>query len=261
VGQVTATIELHDSVIGAGPDVVLLHGLFGMGSNLGSIARDLQNRFRVHMVDLPDHGGSAWLPESTIEAMAEAVRDWMDSREVTRAHLLGHSLGGKVAMKIALEEPAMVDRLVVADIAPVAYPRSHDAVFAGLHAVSAARCENRQQAREVLRTQISEDAVVQFLLLSLYAGDDGILHWRFNVDGLEAGYAGLLGPVESDESFPGDALFIYGEQSAYTPAAFRDEIASLFPAAQFHGIADAGHWLHAEKPREFNAAVGKFLDD
>ena len=130
---------LHDSALGEGPDVVLLHGLFGQGSNLGSVARALQCNFRVHSLDLPDHGRSAWTPAPSIPSYVEAVAAWLRGRNIHRAHLLGHSLGGKVAMGLALAYPGLVDRLIVADIAPIAYQPSHDRIFAGLAAVSAAR--------------------------------------------------------------------------------------------------------------------------
>ena len=169
------TVNLHDSVVGDGPDVVLLHGLFGMGSNLGSLARALQDRYRVHSVDLPNHGHSGWLDDASLAVQAQCVAQWMDERQLHSANFVGHSLGGKVAMQVALLEPLKVDALVVADIAPVSYPGSHDDVFAALDAVagqsvrsraeagahSAARATNTLTVRPTARKGPSSDIISQ----------------------------------------------------------------------------------------------------
>ncbi len=251
---------LHDSVIGEGPDVVLLHGLFGMGSNLGALARSLQDRYRVHSVDLPDHGRSNWLDEASIPAYARAVAAWMDARHLDEAILFGHSLGGKVAMQLALDDPGRVQRLVVADIAPVRYPSSHDAVFEALHAVASNACHSRSDAAALMARHLKEDMVIQFLLLSLKRDDDGIYRWRFNRNGLRDGYQALREPPESEGAFDAPALFIAGELSDYLTQEHEAAVADLFPRARITRMADCGHWLHAEKPAEFNALVGDFLD-
>ena len=125
-------IELHDSVLGDGPDVVLLHGLFGQGSNLGSIARALQTEFRVHSPDLPDHGHSPWTDDPSIAGYAEAVGHWMATRDIPRAHVLGHSLGGKVAMELALSYPSLVDKLVDSRAKVIAPRKANGKVRVGL---------------------------------------------------------------------------------------------------------------------------------
>ena len=262
-------IELHDSVLGDGPDVVLLHGLFGQGSNLGSIARALQTEFRVHSPDLPDHGHSPWTEEPSIDSYAEAVGHWMTARDIPRAHVLGHSLGGKVAMELALAYPALVDKLVVADIAPVTYQPSHVGVFEGLAAVAAAQCESRQEAARLLEKTIPDPGVVQFLLLSLMRvceGEDeglngGHAHWqwRLNHEGLAAAYPKLLGGLVADYPFDGETLFIRGGQSDYVTDGHVSAIEALFNHVELVTIPGAGHWLHAEKPQQFNQLVMDFL--
>ena len=258
-------IELHDNVLGDGPDVVLLHGLFGQGSNLGSIARALQNEFRVHSPDLPDHGHSPWTDEPSITGYAEAVGHWMATRDIPRAHVLGHSLGGKVAMELALSYPALVDKLVVADIAPVTYQPSHETIFEGLFAVSAAQCESRQEAARVLEKTIQDPGVVQFLLLNLrrvgvgQGPGEGAWQWRLNHEGLAAAYPNLLQGITAAHPFDGETLFIRGEQSAYVTDAHREAIAALFSHVEVATIDAAGHWLHVEKPSLFNQMVLDFL--
>ncbi|MEL0039092.1 MAG: alpha/beta fold hydrolase [Halieaceae bacterium] len=258
-------IELHDNVLGDGPDVVLLHGLFGQGSNLGSIARALQTEFRVHSPDLPDHGHSPWTDEPSIASYAEAVGHWMANRDIPRAHVLGHSLGGKVAMELALSYPALVDKLVVADIAPVTYQPSHEGVFEGLFAVSAAQCESRQEAARVLEKTIPDPGVVQFLLLNLrrvgvgQGPGEGVWQWRLNHEGLAAAYPNLLQGIAAVHPFYGETLFIRGDQSAYVTDAHREAIEALFRHAEVATIEGAGHWLHVDKPEQFNQMVMDFL--
>jgi len=255
------SVKLHDSVLGDGPDVVLLHGLFGMGSNLGSLARALQDNYRVHSVDLPNHGHSEWLEEADIGALAQALADWMDERHLPQAAFVGHSLGGKVAMQLALSEPARVESLVVADIAPVAYQPRHEAVFAGLDAVAEGMCRSRSEAGELMAAHIREEQVIQFLLLSLQRGEEGTYNWRFNLDGLRRNYAAVQQAPIPEIVYTGRVLFIKGADSDYIRPEHQDTILGLFPQAEVKIMADCGHWLHAQQPRLFNAIVHRFLDD
>ena len=252
--------RLHDSAIGEGPDVVLLHGLFGMGGNLGALARSLQDRYRVHSVDLPDHGRSDWLDDASIPAYAEAVDRWMDGRRLEEVFLFGHSLGGKVAMQLALDDPGRVQRLVIADIAPVRYPSSHEAVFEALHAVASTACHSRGDAAALMASHLQEEMVIQFLLLSLKRDQDGIYRWRFNRNGLRHGYEALREPPGSEGSFDAPALFVAGALSNYVTNEHEAAVHALFSSAEITRMADCGHWLHAEKPGEFNTLVGDFLD-
>lgn len=253
------TIKLHDSVIGDGPDVVLLHGLFGQGSNLGSIARALQDEFRVHSPDLPDHGHSDWLEEGSISRYADAIAQWMHERHLDGAHFIGHSLGGKVAMELALNQPALVDRLVIADIAPVAYEPSHGAVFEGMRAVEQAACTSRKEAGEVLAQFVQEEGVRQFLLLSLMKTPEGTFTWRLNRSGLERHYASFRAAVTGELPFDGDALFIRGSLSDYVLDEYIPSIEALFTHARIETIEGTGHWLHVEKAAAFNKLVLEFL--
>lgn len=249
---------LHATVTGDGPPVILLHGLFGMGSNLGSVARALAPSFKVHQVDLPNHGRSPWMQSMGLTDLADAIAAYCDHAGIDRAAFLGHSLGGKVAMQLALRRPERVTGLVVADIAPVEYAPSHGAVFAGLADVAASPPASRADAATVLRRHLEEDAVVQFLLLSLVRGDDRCYHWRFNVEALAANYDRLR-EAPRGGAYPGPVLFLYGALSSYVDASGLAAAATLFPEMQSRAIAGTGHWLHAEKPAEFNAAAVELL--
>ena len=253
--------KIHSSGIGQGPSVVLLHGLFGSGNNLGALARSLQGRFQVHAVDLPDHGRSDWQDRSDLASTAAGLRHWMQHQGIQSARFVGHSLGGKVAMQLALDHPSLVEALVVADIAPVAYPPGHDAVFAALEAVVARHCRSREEAAEVMAEHLQEADVIQFLLMSLRRGDDGSYTWRFNLEGIRAGYASLRDAPEANAPYSGPVLFIKGGDSDYIREAHRTHIRALFPAAQVKIMPGCGHWLHAERPSLFNGIVGRFLQD
>lgn len=240
--------------------MVLVHGLFGAGGNLGAVARSLQDRFEVHSVDLPNHGRSAWLDQADLDVMAQCLCNWMQHHQLDSARLLGHSLGGKVAMQLALSHPERVEALVVADIAPVAYPPGHDDVFAALDAVAAAGCESRQAAAEVMAGFLDEPEVIQFLLMGLQRTAGGTYHWRFNLDGLKRNYSAVRQALESSSPYRGPVLFIKGGESAYIQASHRSHILALFPAASVKVMPASGHWLHAQHPQLFNGIVGRFLD-
>ncbi|WP_439108011.1 alpha/beta fold hydrolase [Congregibacter sp.] len=249
---------LYATVSGAGAPVILLHGLFGMGSNLGALARALAQDFEVHQLDLLNHGRSPWQANTNLEDLALSVASYIHSNNLGQVAVVGHSLGGKVAMQLALSRPQDVAALAIADIAPVDYPASHDAVFSALTAVKAARPASRAQAREVMEEFVEEAGVVGFLALSLRRDSDGSYLWRFNVQALQDNYAYFRAPPKGLPC-AAPALFIYGLDSTYVNEEAKAEAAALFPAAQFAGIADTGHWLHVEKPREFNTAVLEFL--
>ena len=254
------TVNLHGSVQGEGAPVVLLHGLFGNGNNLGALARALRDRYRVYSVDLPNHGRSGWLHRSDIATLAHQLLPWLDGEGLECSAFVGHSLGGKIAMQLALEYPWRVSALVVADIAPVAYPPHHDQVFAALDAVDGGECSTRAEAAEVMAEHLDEEAVIQFLLMSLQRGEDGICRWRFNLEGIREGYSAVRDGLHARSAFPGPALFVKGGDSDYIREEHRAAILGLFPAASLKVIPGTGHWLHAQEPRLFYGIVGRFLD-
>lgn len=253
-------IELNVVSEGDGPDVILLHGLFGMGSNLGGLGRSLRDAYRVHLVDLPDHGRSAWTRHSDLRSMADALAQWLQSRSIAGVHCFGHSLGGKVAMQFALDHPAAAASVVIADIAPVTYSRSHDQVFAALNAVSTARCQSRAEADVIMAGYIEEPGVRQFLLMSLHRGNGNHYQWRFNLEGLQRHYTSYLQAPEFEVPYAGPALFIRGALSRYVSDEYLPAIEQAFCHASVETMADCGHWLHAEQPAMFNSLVRQFFD-
>lgn len=255
----TKPSPLYASVRGEGPPVVLLHGLFGMGSNLGALARSLADRYQVHQLDLPNHGRSDWSDTSSLQSMAADVSAYIEEVIAAPAFVAGHSLGGKVCMQLAMSYADRVRALLIADIAPLIYSPSHAAVFKAIGAVAAEPPESRAAAIERMSDFVTEPGVRQFLALSLYRDESGRYRWRFNADGLRAAYPELLKPPVG-EAFFGPAHLIYGALSSYVGEAGEAAARRYFPAIEFTMLEDTGHWLHAEKPDEFNAAVGAFFD-
>jgi esterase len=253
------TVKLHHAHTGDGPPVILLHGLFGSGSNLGALARALADSRGVYSVDLPNHGRSGWLEDATLATMAGCLADWMTHQGLPCAQFVGHSLGGKVAMQLALARPRLVSALVVADIAPVDYPPHHDGVFAALDAVAAGQCASREAAAGLMAGHLQEQQVIQFLLSSLRRDTDGVYRWRFNLEGLKRGYGAVRSEPAGTAPFGGAVLFIKGGESDYIREEHRARIVKLFPRAGMKIMPGCGHWLHVQRPSLFNSLVRRFL--
>jgi esterase len=240
------------------PVVVLLHGLFGSSDNLSVIRRALQDQYRVISIDLPDHGQSPRSTGFSFESYAQRVVFTLHKLNITNANLIGHSLGGKVAMWIAHKQPQLIDKLIVLDIAPVAYEPRHQNVINGLTAVPLNKIDSRKHAQQFMAKFIVEAGTQSFLLKSLYE-EKGNWHWRFNLNLLVKDYALL-----SDWTLAGhlvyneQVLFIKGENSDYITAEHRDTISIQFPKAKAK-LVKAGHWLHAEKPQIVNSLITKYL--
>ena len=255
---------LHHIHRGEGPPLILLHGLFGSAANLGMVARGLSQDFSVYSLDLPNHGQSPRCDAMGYPDMAQAVASFIEAQQLAPCHVLGHSMGGKVAMQLALQSPQCIEKLVVADIAPVQYPPHHDHVLAGLDAVAAAAPDNRKDADTILAQHVEEASVRAFLLKSWQKRDSGDFDWLINRQAVRANYARLgeaNHPPARGQSFSGSTLFIVGGDSEYVRREHAEPTLALFPLAQFKAIEGTGHWLHAEKPALFNKLVLRFLLD
>ncbi len=236
------------------PPLLIAHGLFGSARNWGAIARRLADERQVVAVDMRNHGESPWHETHGYEDMAR------DLAEVIAAHggrmdVLGHSMGGKAAMVLALREPQAVRRLVVADIAPVAYRHTLAHLIEAMRRVDPSRVQRRADAAAQLG--IEDPALRAFLLQSLDIREG---RWRLNLDVLAAEMERITGFPPVEGRFEEPVLFLSGAESSYVRPEHRSRIRRLFPAARFAKIPGAGHWLHAERPREFEAAVRAFLN-
>lgn len=241
------------------PPLLIVHGLFGSARNWGATARRLSAGRRVIVPDLRNHGESPWAASHRYADLAADLAEVLAAEEGP-ADILGHSMGGKAAMMLALSHPARVRRLIVADIAPVAYGHDQRQHIRAMRALPLDGVTMRGEADRRLAATTQDPALRAFLLQSLDLRAEGGPRWRLNLDTLEAEMPHILGWPSPEGHFNGPTLFLSGGESHYVLPAHRPTIAALFPAARFARIPGAGHWLHAEKPREFEAAVQVFLD-
>jgi pimeloyl-ACP methyl ester carboxylesterase len=256
-------------VAGQGPPLFILHGLFGSGDNWRSVVKPLTEHFTVYFVDQRNHGRSFWSDRHDLPSMKQDLHNLFLDFGIERAPVLGHSMGGKVAMLFALSHPELVESLIIVDMGMKEYPPHHTEVLAGLHTVDLARVESRQEAEKALGLHISDLATRQFLMKSLYRKQwydgPGILdketwEWRFNLAVLTKQYAHILESVElPGRHYDGPTVFIRGAKSKYVLDADWPSILPYFPKATLVTIPEAGHWVHADKPAEFVAAVQRFL--
>ncbi|MBD3642113.1 MAG: alpha/beta fold hydrolase [Marinobacter sp.] len=261
------SVELNHRITGEGKPLILLHGLFGSLENLGGIARRLQDEWQIHALDERNHGSSPHTDSMDYPSMAEDVLAYMDARGLDKASILGHSMGGKVAMQVALMAPERVDKVIVADIAPVNYKPRHDAILEGLSSLDLSVVRSRQDADRLLAEFVETPGVRQFLLKNLervpreeQAADGPMFRWRLNLPVIDACYENLAKAPEGDGPFNGPVLFLKGAESAYIQEKHRDQIMRLFPSAELRIIQDTGHWLHAEKADTFAALCRRFLE-
>ncbi len=239
------------------PTLVIAHGLYGSGRNWGVIAKRLSDGRRVVTPDMRNHGLSPRSDSHSYRDLAGDLADLITSLEGP-VDLCGHSMGGKAAMALALTRPELVRRLIVADIAPVAYTHTQAMFIDAMRAVDLTRVTRRSDAETQLADAGVERALQSFFTQSLDVPEK---RWRLNLDALEAEMPRIIGwPDDIQGRFNGPTLFLSGGASDYVRPEHRDRIKSLFPAARFAKLPGAGHWLHAEKPRDFEAALRTFLD-
>ena len=235
------------------PQVLIAHGLFGSARNWGAIAKRLSSDRQVVAVDMRNHGTSPWSDSHTYQDMADDLAQLLDAP----CDVVGHSMGGKAAMMLALSSPEKVRRLVVADIAPVSYSHTQMPMIDAMRSVDLSAVESRRDADEQLAKSVDEAGVRAFLLQSL---DVKERRWLLNLDVLAADMDTIIGFPEVTQRFDKPTLFLSGGESDYVKDAYRNEIKAKFLKVRFARIPGAGHWLHAEKPREFEDTVRLFLD-
>lgn len=255
-------MELHARETGAAaaPPIVLLHGLFGSNENLGGLARALAGHHRVIGLDLRNHGRSPHGEAMDYATLAADVADTLDARGIPAAALIGHSLGGKTAMELALSRPARVEHLAVLDIAPVAYARHHDTELDALLGLDLAALPSRSAADEALGERIPSPGVRQFLLKNLRRGEAG-LEWRVPLATIAAEYPRIAAAPPSPGPFNGPGLFLRGGESGYVTGAGEAAIRERFPRARIETVPGAHHWLHVEAPEAVARLTGEFLAD
>ena len=241
------------------PPLLIAHGLFGSARNWGVLGKRLSDQRTVIAVDMRNHGTSPWQNSHTYQDLANDLAEVIEQHH-GQADVLGHSMGGKAAMVLATSRPHLVRNLIVADIAPVPYGHTQNHLIAAMKAVDLNRVSKRSDADHQLEPHISEPQVRAFLLQSLDLRGDRPA-WQLNLDILKAQMPDIIGFPELTQRFNGRTMFLTGRLSDYVLPEHHEEILRLFPKVVFHSIAGAGHWLHAEKPREFEAEVRAFLSE
>jgi len=252
--------SLHCIRAGQGPVFVMLHGLFGDADNFRSVSLHMERHLDVLRFDLPGHGKSPSLPTLSIEAMADAVVENLISLNIEHCHLLGHSLGGKVAMSLAARHASIQLRsLCVVDIAPKLYPPHHDSIIQALQSINLDELAVRKDAEAQLRPLISDAGVRAFLLKSLYQNEDKRFSWRFDLQQLANDYSLIRQPPVIEKPIAVPTLFIKGALSDYLQPEDESTIKQLFSQPSLKIIPGTNHWLHAEKPAQFARICEDFV--
>jgi pimeloyl-ACP methyl ester carboxylesterase len=253
-------MKLFFRKVGNGPPILLLHGLFGSADNWFTIAGGLREAGQVFALDLRNHGRSPHSDSFDYAVMVEDIYELLTDLNLRQVSLVGHSMGGMIAMKFSLEYPRRVDKLVVIDIAPRAYPLSHQEIIAGLSAIDPAKLRSRKQADDQLAGFITNPAVRQFLLKNLYRSGPGRYSWRLNLPVITHNLFRLTEGIQSEQQFRQPCLFIRGALSDYIRIEDEARIKILFPRAEIKTVAKATHWLPAENPAAVITAIKSFLD-
>ncbi|GIV29517.1 MAG: alpha/beta hydrolase [Bacteroidia bacterium] len=244
---------------GEGQPLIILHGLFGQSDNWNTIAKKMvENGIQVYTVDLRNHGQSPHSEEMNYELMAEDIKELMEVEQMQSPVILGHSMGGKVAMMFDAKYPGMLKKIIVADILPKRYPAGHTEVFEALNAVNFDVIKTRKDVDGVLRQHLKDEAVIQFLLKNIYWETADKLNWRFNLKAIQNNYEEILREIPIFLSHT-PALFIRGEKSSYIKEGEEKLINQHYSDARLVSIPNAGHWVHAEQPQLFMQAVLEFL--
>ena len=252
-------MELNYKSFGEGPALIILHGLFGSLDNWQSLAKRFSDEYSVFIVDLRNHGKSAHVDDFSYELMAEDLGEFMDQQGIYSANIVGHSMGGKVAMHFALDQSARVEKLIVVDMAPVSYPPHHTAILSAITGLDLDALPSRKAADALLSPNIPEFGTRQFLMKNILRKKEGGFEWKFNLDVLYREYNSILEEVEAD--FPAEmpTLFLSGGNSEYVLPEYHERILELFPETSFEVLPDVGHWVHAEAPDKFHSSVMNFL--
>lgn len=260
-------MQLHYRKIGEGEPLFILHGLFGSADNWNTLAKKFSENYLVYTIDLRNHGLSPHSKEWSYAIMADDVLKIIDDEKLQRINIIGHSMGGKVAMNLAMNHPEKIKNLIVVDISPRYYPPHHQEIIQAILEVDLEAAASRKDAENTLRKYIKSEQIVQFLLKNLYWKEQDFekkLAWRMNIKTIsekieEVGLENI--PDRIDYKFKFNTAFIKGSNSNYILEKDEETIMDIFPNAKIESIQGAGHWVQAEKPLEFYDAIIKILKE
>ena len=255
-------MKLFHRQFGSGKPIIILHGLFGMSDNWVSIGKQLSEHFAVYIPDMRNHGQSPHDAVFSFSAMADDVLELINDNHLGKVMLIGHSMGGKVAMQLALNHGDKIDRLMVIDISPEKYPLRHSQqhVVEAMQRVTFTGITSRKGIEDQLVYSIPDFRTRQLVMKNLFRTGDNSFAWRLNLDAIHHNMDKLFDSVESDSTFGKPVLFIRGGQSDYINNNAWEKILKLFPAAMLETIPQAGHWIHADAPGELLIIMNDFLN-
>lgn len=254
-------MKLAYQEVGEGEPVIILHGLFGSSDNWLSIAKELSSDYKVYLPDQRNHGDSPHTEEFSYEAMAGDIAEFIEEHQLKDPIVIGHSMGGKAAMRFAVDHSQLLKKLVVVDIAPRYYPPHHQTILAGLKSIDVDNLKSRKEADNALSEYVQELGVRQFLLKNLGRSKQGGYEWKMNLAVIDEKIENVGEPLPEDKKFEKPTLFINGATSNYIKKEDEELINKIFPKAKIQTIAGAGHWVHAEKPGEFLEILTTFIQD
>ncbi len=255
-------MELNFKKVGeSGKELVILHGLFGSLDNWMTLAKKFGEDYQVYLLDQRNHGQSNHSEQFDYPIMAEDLKEFIKKHQLNQPLILGHSMGGKTAMHFAAKYPELLSKLVIVDIAPVNYPVHHQEILNAMKKVDFDAVERRSDVEDVLKEDIEEAGVRQFLLKNLYWVADGQLDWRFNLKVLSENIEEISAGMQITQTYEGSTLFLSGGKSNYIIEQYHSKIFEFFPNATIKTIQHAGHWVHAEAADDFYIIVNSFLTD
>lgn len=252
-------MKLHTQILGEGQNIVILHGFLGMGDNWKSISKHLaKGDYQIHLPDARNHGKSPHSEDFTYELMVDDLKTYFEDHQLKDVILIGHSMGGKTAMQFASKHPDFVKSLIVVDISPKLYHPHHDDILSCLKTLKDSRLDSRSEAEDILKEKIKDQGVRLFLLKNLKRESDNTLSLKPNVDVFISNRYEIGRALPEHFRFDGPTLFIKGENSSYIRSKDIKLIQEHFPEAKIKSVSKAGHWLHAENPKEFLDIIYNF---
>lgn len=244
------SVALAYTELGEGPPVVILHGLFGWKRNWASIAKKLSQSHRVFLLDMRNHGESPHANDMTYTAMAGDIAEFIENQALRPCPVIGHSMGGKAAMMLALSRPELVERLLVLDISPVAYDHDYSNYVNAMASIDFTQVARRGDVEPTIAAVVDNPGILSFLMQNLTTNADGTYHWRVNLEAIARDMPKILDfpEIDNEQAYAGTVLFLGGRNSTYIAPPHLSEIERLFPFSEVDFIDDAGHWVHAEQP-------------